>query len=106
MELEVLVEESGDVEHAVVVAQAHLVDMIVVGLNQLVAQVLHQHLLLVLVIGAHLQEKRSLVVVATADQQSGIIGITLLHIVEEELPSLDTPAGTLRRIGHGGKSGD
>lgn len=106
VELEVFVEEGGDIEHAVVVTQSHFVDMLVVGLNQLVTQVIHQHFLLVLVISAHLQEKRSLVVVSTADYQSGVIGITLLQVAEEELPSLDTPAGTLRRIGHGGEGRD
>lgn len=106
MELEVLVEEGGDIKHAMVVPQTQLVDMLVVGLHQLVAQVLHQHLLFVLVICAHLQEKRSLVVVTTTDDQGGIIGITLFHVVEEELPSLDAPAGTPGRVGHGREGRD
>lgn len=67
VELEVLLDEGGDVEEAVVVTQSELEDVLIVGLDQLIAQVVHQHLLLVFVVCTHIQQQGSLVVVSTTD---------------------------------------
>lgn len=101
VEIEVLMDEGGNIPETVIVSKTSLEYVVVVRFDQLVLQVIGKQLIVILIVASDIHEERCFVILTALQNLCGIISQTfLLGVVEEEVESFDSPCWTFGWVSH------